>query len=110
MDWEVHRMEQVSRDLPSDIVYRTFERWRQSGELNVLLGVLNEHAEKLRNRISNILDGLDVTDLGEVRVFGVLQGRLAETRRLRRVFEAWGKMEPTPAPDEEQEDVSLDTF
>lgn len=96
-------MEQVSRALPSDIVYRTFERWRQSGELNVLFGILDEHIEKLKNRISNILDGLDVTDLGEVRAFGVLQGRLAETRRLRRVFEAWGKTEPTPAPDEEED-------
>ncbi len=82
-----------SRSLSREQVIRTFEHMRQTGSLPVVLAVLAQNSAMWSQRLLAATENLAAESPGAVREYGKLQGRLAETNRLLRVFESWSRSE-----------------
>lgn len=84
---------------PDDILYRVFQGLAQRGELDVIVGFLNEMLQfKLRQAQKLLLDV--VTNREEVAALAAWQGRAKGVDDVLKAFVALGTKQPLPVPPE----------
>lgn len=89
--------------IPSDFARVWCQRLQHAGDLGVLIGILEDHREALKQRIDARLTRLNVANADEVADFHRHQGALLETGRIITTFETLGR-------GEEAEEMPLDAL
>lgn len=84
--------------IPSDFARLWCQRLQRGGELGVLVGILEDHREALKQRIDARMVRLNVSDPEQVADFHRHQGALAETGRIIATFETLGRGETPEEP------------
>lgn len=92
-------MRRREKRIPSDFAKLWLQRLQRAGELDVLIGILEDHREALKQRIDARMTRLNVTDPEAVADFHRHQGALLETGRIITTFETLGRgHEPEETP------------
>lgn len=89
---------EVRRAQVSDAIARqVMQRLRRSGELEVVVNVILDHAEVLDAKLLKALETELLTDGKGLAVFQAVQGAVAEIKRMARIIWTLGdSLEPAP--------------
>lgn len=94
-----------TKRVPDEHARQVLERLNRSGELPVILGILFDHHDYLRERLDGMLRTVKLTDPDALAAFQMEQGALREVEKIARKFEALGQR--LPVIDEQPERLSV---